>query len=108
MVEPTPTPEPTEEAESTDESMASISRRGFRAIASPVGLAALLAVFLAGLPAQTGHAQEEGRPLVVFIRAPPAGLGEHFERRAEGLSKLADIFLSLGAEVIYRNIIEPI
>lgn len=90
--------------------MASISRRGFRAIAlACVGLAALLAVFLAGLPAQTGHAQEEGRPLVVFIQGRrPLDSASISNVGPEGLSKLADIFRSLGAEVIYRNIIEPI
>src|SRR5690606_36543637 len=69
----------------------------------------LLAVFLTGLPAHTGHAQEEGPPLVVFIQGRrPLDSASISNVGPEGLSKLADIFRSLGADVIYRNITEPV
>lgn len=85
-------------------------RRGFRAIAlACVGLAALLAIFVTSIPAQTGHAQEDGPPLVVFIQGRrPLDSASISNVGPEGLSKLADIFRSMDAEVVYRNINEPL
>jgi len=74
-----------------------------------VGLVLLLAIGpLAALP-QIGRAQEGGAPLVVFIQGRrPLNTTGISNIGPEGLSKLADIFRDLGADVVYRNITEPL
>ena len=81
-------------------------RRKVPALAlASLAVAALFAFGLVGLPARTGHAQEDDALHVIFIqgRRPLETTGIS-NVGPEGLSKLADIFRSMGAEVSYQNI----
>lgn len=68
----------------------------------------LIAGPLVALP-RIGRAQEGSAPLVVFIQGRrPLNTTGISNIGPEGLSKLADIFRDLGADVVYRNITEPL
>lgn len=89
--------------------VASTFRRKSAAVAlAGLATAVLCALAPVGLPPKAGHAQDE-QPLVIFIqgRRPLETTGIS-NVGPEGLSKLADIFRSMGAEVTYRNITSPL
>lgn len=89
--------------------VASTLRRKFPPVAlAGLAVAALFALAPVGRPVETGHAQDDD-PLVIFIqgRRPLETTGIS-NVGPEGLSKLADIFRSMGAEVTYRNITSPL
>lgn len=89
--------------------VASTSRRKFSAfVLAGLAGAALFAFALVGVPPDTGYAQDD-EPRVIFIqgRRPLETTGIS-NVGPEGLSKLADIFRSMGAEVSYQNITSPL
>lgn len=74
-----------------------------------LGLAAALVILPLALPLNRGHAQNQDTPLVIFIQGRrPLNTTGISNIGPEGLSKLADIFSSMGAQVAYRNITEPL
>lgn len=54
------------------------------------------------------YAQDDNRPLVIFITDRTLGSGSNFDNSATGLSRLANIFTSLGAEVTNGTLDQPL
>lgn len=54
------------------------------------------------------YAQDGSRPLVIFITDRTLGSGSNFDNSATGLSRLANIFTSLGAEVTNGTLNQPL